>query len=116
MLLTIEEVAERLRVSRSQIREFYRYHGLPIVRLSHRTLRVRERDLEEWLESHVESGAVGRVTPRQRAIGVYPSRLNRMASDDVARSGSSARRPPRDASSKPSSAVSLADYRQKSPA
>jgi excisionase family DNA binding protein len=56
-VLTIAETAARLRVSRSAVREYYRFHGLPIVRLSHRTLRVREEDLDRWLESRVENGA-----------------------------------------------------------
>jgi excisionase family DNA binding protein len=116
-MLTIAEVADRLRVSRSAVRDYYRRDGLPIVRLSHRTLRVREEDLDRWLESRVENGAQAPSTrSRAASTGASVSRLPRMASDDDDRSGSTARRRPPAANSSKSSAASLVDFQRKSPA
>jgi excisionase family DNA binding protein len=115
-LLTIPEVAERLRVSSSQVRTYHRREGLKVVRLSPRTVRVREEDLAEWLESRVVNGAAGASIGPARATGGSVSRFPRMASDDVAKSGSTARRRPPAASSRASSAGSVVDFPQRSPA
>ena len=55
-LLSVEEAARRLRLSPLTVRDYIRRQGLPAVRLSPRVLRVRERDLEAWLEARRRPG------------------------------------------------------------
>ena len=50
-LLTFEDVAEILGVSRAHVYRLAEHEGLPTVRLSDRVQRVREFELEEWLSS-----------------------------------------------------------------
>jgi excisionase family DNA binding protein len=49
--LTIQEVGERLNLCRTTIWRLMNQHGLRFVRIGG-TRRIRERDLETWLERH----------------------------------------------------------------
>jgi excisionase family DNA binding protein len=49
--LTIQEVGERLNVCRTTIWRLMNQHGLRFVRIGG-TRRIREQDLETWLERH----------------------------------------------------------------
>lgn len=53
-LLTFETIAERMEVPKRTILDNYRSWGLPVVRISDRIIRVRERNFEAWLESREE--------------------------------------------------------------
>lgn len=54
-LLTVEEAAQRLNMSRKALyTRISRDEGPPVVRLSRRTYRIDERDLAEWIESKRE--------------------------------------------------------------
>jgi excisionase family DNA binding protein len=50
-ILTLEEVAEELRVSVAQVRRLIKEQALPHYRLSERRLLVDREDLREWLQS-----------------------------------------------------------------
>lgn len=52
-LLTIDEVAQRLKVSPSTVRRLIRRGGLKTVRLG-RLIRVRPADLNDYIERHTE--------------------------------------------------------------
>jgi excisionase family DNA binding protein len=54
-LLKAAEVAEILRISRSKVYRFMKTGDLPSVRMD-RTVRVRKKDLEEFIESHIYNG------------------------------------------------------------
>lgn len=49
-LLTISEVARRLKISRDRAPEWLRQRRIPLLRLSPRRIRVRETDLQAWLD------------------------------------------------------------------
>jgi excisionase family DNA binding protein len=49
--LTIQEVGERLNLCRTTIWRLMNQHGLRFVRIGS-TRRIREQDLEMWLERH----------------------------------------------------------------
>ncbi|SRR6266404_3327494 len=54
LLLTIGETAAALRVSVRQVRALAR-HGLPVVRLSRKTLLVRRTDLDTFIAARVDT-------------------------------------------------------------
>ena len=49
-LLTVEQCAELLAVSRPTVYRLVRDHGLPVVRSTGNDIRFRPEDLESWLE------------------------------------------------------------------
>lgn len=53
-LLTVAQAAEELGVKRTKFFELVRREGLPIVRLGSRSVRVRPKDLQQWIEQRVE--------------------------------------------------------------
>ena len=55
-LLDLAAVARALGVSRETARHYVRREGLPVVRVTPRTLRVRASDLDAWLTSRTASG------------------------------------------------------------
>ena len=52
-LLTVQECAELLAVSRPTIYRLVREHGLPVIRPTGNDIRFRPEDIERWLESRV---------------------------------------------------------------
>ena len=53
-LLTIDEVAEFLQLSKVAVRNLYRKKGLPVVRLGSNLIRFKQSDLDNFLnERHV---------------------------------------------------------------
>jgi predicted DNA-binding transcriptional regulator AlpA len=63
-LLTIDEAAALLQVSRSSIYEMTssrgrarRQHPLPVVHLNSKCLRFRQADLEKWIENLAQENA-----------------------------------------------------------
>lgn len=54
-VLTLPEVAERLKCSESYVYVLHNREGLPVVRMGGRTV-VRVVDLAEWLAARVEQG------------------------------------------------------------
>jgi excisionase family DNA binding protein len=56
ILLTVAQVAAKLGVSRAQVYRLILHHGLPAVRLSERTQRFREADVDAWLDSRSLEG------------------------------------------------------------
>ena len=54
-LLTIEEVAEKLRVNQSTIFRLMKSGKLPYIKVSRRFTRIREKDLENFLNKHTFS-------------------------------------------------------------
>lgn len=54
-LLTIPEVGQRIRLSTTAVRSKIATEGLPVVRLGSgrcAPIRVRESDLQRWLQAH----------------------------------------------------------------
>ena len=51
-LLTIEEVAERLRVSTQTVREIIRGRRITVIKLSAQTTRIRETDLKQFIKNN----------------------------------------------------------------
>ena len=51
-LLTIEEVAERLRVSTQTVREIIRGRRITVIKLSAQTTRIRELDLKQFINNN----------------------------------------------------------------
>jgi excisionase family DNA binding protein len=49
-LLTLEQVAERLQIKMAFLRKMVFQRRLPVTRVG-RLVRVRERELERWIES-----------------------------------------------------------------
>jgi excisionase family DNA binding protein len=52
--MTVDEVAEALRCSRSYVYVLHRREGLPFTRIGGRTV-VRTTELERWLDEHTET-------------------------------------------------------------
>lgn len=50
-LMTLQQVADYLKLSMAQIYNMTRDNELPIIRVSDMTIRVRRGDLDSWLES-----------------------------------------------------------------
>lgn len=48
-MMTVEEVADALRVRPASVRTWARTHGLPHIRIGARKILVAKNDLEEWL-------------------------------------------------------------------
>jgi excisionase family DNA binding protein len=112
-LLTLQEVADRLRVSEGTVRSLARHEGLPLIRISARRYLVPEEGLREWLDGRVVSGAAARSTRPHEVTGESRSPYPRLVQDAEGKSGSTGRRRPPAASSRPSSVVSLADSQRK---
>ncbi|MER7377273.1 hypothetical protein [Streptomyces lanatus] len=53
-MLSFETIAERMDVTKRTVLDNYRNWDIPIVRVSDRILRVRERDFEAWIEARTE--------------------------------------------------------------
>ena len=106
-LLTLAEAAELLRVSEGTVRSLARREGLPLVRVSARRYLVPEEGLTEWLDGRVVSGAAALFIRQREGTGASPSRYPRLVQEDAGKSGSTGRRKPPNASSRPSSVVSL---------
>ncbi|HID87447.1 MAG TPA: DNA-binding protein [Anaerolineae bacterium] len=51
-LLTVDQVAEILQVSRTTVYRRIRAGVLPAVKLGHRQVRIRQEDLEAYIEAH----------------------------------------------------------------
>jgi excisionase family DNA binding protein len=64
--LTIQDVCNRLNVSRTTIWRLMHEHGLRAIRVGG-IRRIREHDLLVWLEQHSTSGNDGSQTRRQRS-------------------------------------------------
>ena len=74
-LLTAEQVAERLGLSKSQV--YKQAHGWPFTRkLSAKALRFSEAGLEQWLRSKGDAAAaLGTTVPKpssEAVVGEYP--------------------------------------------
>lgn len=50
MLLTYSQAAKRLGVSVRTIKSWVSARAFPVVRMSLRTVRIREHDLDRWVE------------------------------------------------------------------
>ena len=80
--LTLEEVADRLRITgkdqRRSVRELFRKHGVPIIRK--RNSLVSEEQFESLVEAMTGSlsgNAVGSITPGARSVSVRRVALER---------------------------------------
>ena len=56
-LLTIDQAANVLGIKRTKFLELVNLEGLPVVRLGHRSVRVRPIDLHQWVATRVQKGA-----------------------------------------------------------
>ena len=55
-LLTLDEAADRLRLSTGEtFARFARRHGIPLVKIGSRVVRVRRRDLDALIETHAHT-------------------------------------------------------------
>jgi excisionase family DNA binding protein len=63
--LTIQEVCDRLNLSRTTIWRLMNQHGLKFVRIGG-ARRIREQDLEMWLERHTVSLNSDTTTAKRR--------------------------------------------------
>ena len=54
-LLTMPEVAEYVGYSLGHVRNIVWRNQLPVIRLSKRAARIRQSDLERWIEGHRHS-------------------------------------------------------------
>ena len=54
-LLTIEEVAEMLRVSTQTVREMIRFRRITVIKLSAQITRIRELDLKQFIKNNTIS-------------------------------------------------------------
>jgi len=54
-LLSTADVGQVLGIKQQAARNWLKRHGLPIVRVNQRMIRVREQDLDAWLANHRES-------------------------------------------------------------
>ena len=57
-LLTVQDVCDRLRISAVTGWRLYSERGLKIIRIG-RAIRVRETDLEAWLDKNASGGSEG---------------------------------------------------------
>jgi len=64
-LLTLEEAAAYLRVSRPLLRELVRNQTVPVVQLGPRTRRFRQRELDTWIDRQAEAS----VAPQPKRKG-----------------------------------------------
>jgi len=75
-LLTVDEVANALRVSRSTVYEWVAAKRIPFVKLSHKVLRFRPGDLALWIEAKTVSTVLevgdGSQTTRRGVDGRLP--------------------------------------------
>jgi excisionase family DNA binding protein len=55
-LLTIEEAANILRVSKVQIYRLWKRGELPVVRMGRRYTRIRRQDINAFIERHTDKG------------------------------------------------------------
>ncbi len=53
-LLSFETIADRMELTKRTVLDNYKSWEIPVVRVSDRILRVRERDFEAWLDAHTE--------------------------------------------------------------
>ncbi|MGA5451892.1 hypothetical protein ACPCVO_35185 [Streptomyces umbrinus] len=53
-MLSFETIAERMELPKRTLLDNYKSWDIPIVRVSDRILRVRERDFEAWLDARAE--------------------------------------------------------------
>ncbi|MFD7504769.1 DNA-binding protein [Streptomyces sp. NPDC059850] len=53
-LLSFETIAERMELTKRTVVDNYRSWEIPVVRISDRILRVRERDFEAWLDARTD--------------------------------------------------------------
>ncbi|MFE7072529.1 DNA-binding protein [Streptomyces sp. NPDC057620] len=53
-LLSFETIAERMELPKRTVLDNYKSWNIPVVRISERILRVRERDFEAWLDAHTQ--------------------------------------------------------------
>jgi putative molybdopterin biosynthesis protein len=53
-LLTVEEAAEWLSISKPTIWRIIRRGEIPVVRIGQRTIRLRLEDLEKFIETHTD--------------------------------------------------------------
>lgn len=53
-LLSFETIAERMEVPKRTVLDNYKSWGIPVIRISDRILRVRERHFEAWLRTREE--------------------------------------------------------------
>lgn len=55
-LLTIEEAANILKVSKVQIYRLWKKGELPVVRMGRRYTRIRRQDIDAFVERHTDRG------------------------------------------------------------
>lgn len=55
-LLTIEEAANILKVSKVQIYRLWKKGELPVVRMGRRYTRIRRQDIDSFIERHTDRG------------------------------------------------------------
>ncbi|MEU8540935.1 DNA-binding protein [Streptomyces sp. NPDC048717] len=53
-LLSFETIAERMEVKKRTVLDNYKSWDIPVIRVSDRILRVRERDFEAWINARTE--------------------------------------------------------------
>ncbi len=53
-LLSFETIAERMEINKRTVLDNYKSWKIPVVRVSDRIIRVRERDFEAWLDRRTE--------------------------------------------------------------
>jgi excisionase family DNA binding protein len=56
ILLTIEQVANALQVSRNQVYRHIRHNGLPTIKIDNGFMRVSRASLERWITEHEQVG------------------------------------------------------------
>ncbi len=55
-LLTIEEAANILKVSKVQIYRLWKKGELPVVRMGRRYTRIRRQDIDAFIQRHTDKG------------------------------------------------------------
>ncbi len=66
-ILTVEEVAEALRIGRSAAYELVRSGGLPAVRIG-RTIRVSRQALLAWIDGAARAGELGAALDKEESV------------------------------------------------
>jgi excisionase family DNA binding protein len=56
ILLTIEQVAAALQVSRNQVYRHIKHNGLPTVKIDNGFMKVSRASLERWIAEHEQAG------------------------------------------------------------